>query len=327
MQGRDALNAQRLWGWKVALHLFLVGMGAGIYLAGILQGMVINASGLVPGSRVAVTAAVLVVAGMICIFSHMGYKPNVLKAFVRVSSSWLARGSVITVVFLILVLIHAVILFRSHSPLQTLAGVNLLLGVVTSVFALLVLIYSGMVLKALKPFAFWNTWLLPLLFVISGISIGIMALAFLMSAFPPFAGRAAALTFRVLFYSNNLAIIIQAAVLGLYLRRSYSSSVNSFLIITRGYHAATFWVGVVAAGLVVPFVFGVYFLSGTAGVSGVNPVWLFLCTGIGIIGGYPLRYSILSAGTTMPVNVQGEMVPLPADARIPASRRVNYHPG
>ena len=30
----EALNAQKVWGWKIAAYLFLAGVGAGAYLVG-----------------------------------------------------------------------------------------------------------------------------------------------------------------------------------------------------------------------------------------------------------------------------------------------------
>jgi len=34
METKEALNTQKVWGWKVVAYLFLAGVGAGAYLIG-----------------------------------------------------------------------------------------------------------------------------------------------------------------------------------------------------------------------------------------------------------------------------------------------------
>ncbi|MBN2060834.1 MAG: polysulfide reductase NrfD [Deltaproteobacteria bacterium] len=325
MNLRKTPHIQKVWGWKVALHLFLAGTGAGLYLTGIVQCISGAPSQYIHACRTAVIASSgLIFISMIFIFSHLGYKTNAFRAFTRASSSWLARGSIIVPVFLILELLYAAILSQWDPYSQDLSSMNVLAGGFSSIFAVLTLYYSGMLLKALRPFPFWNTWLLPLLFALSGISSGIMALAFLTEAQGLFTGRAIGETKSVLFYFTNLVIPVQAMVLGLFLMRSFKSpgTRSSFLIMTRGHNAVFFWMGVVMAGLAVPFASGIYLVSGPSLNPGLMSIWVFVCTGLGIIGGYLLRYTLLTSGTGAPVNVRGKMVPLPGDARVPSSMRV-----
>ena len=334
---REMTNiTQKLWGWKVAAHLFLVAAGAGAYIAGFF--LLIIRSGiqpllLPPGSfspflvaaEVGIVVAVpLLIAGGICIVSNLGYKANAVRAFNRPWSSWLSAGGVLMLLFTILDLVF--IGTWLNAPSAPLNGGNLALGIVNLVLAIAILIYSGMLLKALKPFAFWNTWLLPLLFFLSGLTTGIMVTVFAVAIYGFVLGDIMVQPLLLCLFYLNFLMILQAIAIALYLWRAAElpSTKSSFLLIAKERFALSFWLAVVAVGTIIPVALGFFLVSAPPRSLALSFILALIVTVSGLAGGYVLRYLVLRAGTCVPINAGGQYVALPETARIPASHRVHY---
>lgn len=317
---------QAVWGWKVAAHLFVVGVSAGTYIAGFILLFLSSEASQVLAVLAVCATAPLLIAGLCLIFSQLGNKANAVRAFRRPASSWLARGIIALVIFLVLDLVHIGLWVWPSTILVVLPVLHFTLGTVTTLFALFVLVYTGMLLKRLKPFPFWNTWLLPLLFVVSGISGGLMLLVLLLALYAMSMGFAVMASLLIPLYYNNFVLVIQGLVLGFYLWRAQAVSTtrSSFLIITRGSGAIAFWLGVVLAGLLIPFGFGLYMAYSPVVEQVVKLVLIVGLAVFGLVGGLLLRYLVLSAGRSISLTVEGDAVPLPETARVPASQCVHY---
>ena len=326
---REMTNVtQKLWGWKVAAHLFLVGAGAGAYIASFFLSFLHPelASPFLRSAKVGIIAAVpLLIAGGIFFLANLGTKANAVRAFNRPWSSWLSAGSVIMLLFITLDLV--LIGTWVSAPAKPLSGGNLSLGIINLILAVFILIYSGMLLKALKPFTFWNTGLLPLLSVFAGLSAGIMVVVFVEAVCGFIYGAALVQPVLLSIYHLNFILIIQAVVLGWYLWRAAESprTRGSLLIVTSGQLALTFWLGVVVAGLTIPLAFGFYLVSAPPQSLVLLFILALELSSFGIVGSLLLRYLILRAGTSATITIRGQSVHLPENARIPASQRVKYH--
>lgn len=325
MKMEEAVHIPKLWDWKIAAHLFLVGVGAGTYLVGFI--LTLTRPELILLSKVTVSiAAPLVIVGTIFLILQLGQKANAFRAFSRPVSSWMARGAIILTVFVILGLIHIGTWIWPSTVLGDAPGLRLTLGSVASVFAVFVLIYTGMLLRALKPIAFWNTLTLPLLFLVSGISTGIMGAALVLAVYGFSTGLTVERPLVLLARYEAFIIIVEALILGFYLwrMRRVIAARDSVRIVTKGNLAAGFWVGVVAAGLVVPLAFAVYHIY----LSAVDPLAVVILTIvasiIGLVGGFMLRYIVVAGGTSAEINVEGVLVPLPETSRATVSRRVAF---
>ena len=315
MDANNVIGIQRSWGWKVATHLYLAGMGAGLYVIGFLMDVLRPASDFAFTAKLSVyAAATVLIAGLLLIYSHLGNRVNAVHALSLAVPSWLARGSIALIILLILDLIQI-----------GMPNLNSVLGIVTSLVALFVLVYTGMLLTSLKPFQFWHTWLLPFLFVFSGMGSGFMLLGFLIALYGLLNGSMVTPSLMPVVSCIVLAILWAALMLIFFLGRAYAvaSAKDSFRIMTTGSGAMAFWLGVVIVGHLIPLFLGIYLSSAVLNprVTLVLSVFVTLC---GIIGGLLLKYLVLSAGTSAKLKVAGDSVPLPKGARFPASHRVQY---
>jgi len=321
-----APNPQEVLGWRIVASLFLVGAGAGAYLIGFILNMV--SPGFVLLSKLSIIlAAPVVIAGALLLLCDMGRKAPFYLAFVRPLSSWIARGSIILTVFIILNLTHIFTWIWPSTALAGAPGSHLALGVIASIFAVLALVYTGLLLGITKPVPFWNSSFLPGLFLVSGISMGTMAAAFLLSVYSLSVGSAAVRPLMLLARCDVFIIIVEALIICFYLLRMHrlETARTSVTMLTRGRLAAPFWGGVVAAALVVPFVFEVC----KAYVFIANPAALLVLTVvssiIGLVGGFMLRYVVIYGGTRAPLSVEGVLVsPPPETYRVRVIERATY---
>ncbi len=163
--------------------------------------------------------------------------------------------------------------------------------VACSISAVAVMAYTGLFLQGLKAVAFWDTWLIPALFVLSAISMGISACLIAGSLIRDswLMGR-----YVLLSHKAHLVVVVAEAV----------ALVTFLVIAATGRGAAPesltlmlsdplvwwFGLGVVLCGLVVPCVGSASALVRRG--SSTFPLADVLC----LFGGFALRLCIVSAG-------------------------------
>jgi len=321
-----APDFQKVMGWRTATTLFLVGVGAGAYLIGFVFNMIFP--GFTAMSRIAIAlAAPVVLVGALLTISDMARKREFFRVYMRPQSSWMSRGAIFMTVFIILALVHT---FTWVWPSSSLAGAeHLTLGIITCIFAVLCLVYTGMLLGVIKSVALWNGVFLPVLFLISGLSIGTMAPVLGLALSELGAGSLEAQTLDTvasLARFNFLLIIIEGMVFGLYLgsKQALGTVGNPVTALTRGKMAPAFWVGVVTVALVIPFI-----LEAVKGYASIGPAAMLGLTVassvIGLAGGFMLRYVIVYGGTRVPLNVRGVAVPAPPEEyKVNAIQQASY---
>jgi len=322
METKGALNTQKVWGWKVAAYLFLAGVGAGAYLIGFIFSLA-HPEFILLSKVTVLLAAPLVIVGALFLILDLGQKTLAPLVFLRPLSSWIARGTIIITVFIILDLIHIGMWIWPFTWLEGALGLRLALGGATSVFAVLTLIYTGLLLGTAKPIPFWSISILPVLFLVSGVSTGTMGAAFSLSAYSLSTGSSVEPPLMLLARYDAFVIILEALIICFYLIRMYrlTAARTSAYLVTKGSLAVHFWGGVVIAGLAVPFAFEVY----NTYLPIANPMTVLVLTAvasiIGLIGGFMLRYVVVSGGTRTPLNVEGVLVPPPDPYRVKVTRR------
>jgi polysulfide reductase chain C len=173
-------------------------------------------------------------------------------------------------------------------------------------------IYTGLLLGYSQPIALWRTALLPVLFFVSALSTGIMAIV-LIGLFLGAAETQLALLANI----DAVILIFEMFVLIVFLYNAYRTIESRFSAkrILAGAVAPSFWMGVVACGLVIPFI-----LELTGAAAGLAAV-------LGLFGGLCLRYSILAGGTLGSLTASGfefaridrPKDPMPAIGKLPPS--------
>src|SRR5512135_1628843 len=284
-----------VWGPLIAWYLFLAGMGAGAYMvawgASVL-GSKYNAL-VKPG---VLLAAPLVAIGSGLLLLDLGNPLRFFLGFLRQQSSMISVGIFIITVFILLGAIHmAALLFKqvklSESVLKWLFGI-------AAVFALATAIYTGLLIGVVKAVPFWNTPMLPLLFLVSALSTGagaiLVALALWRLIRPVSKEQAEQLVESEHLLSRVDIPLIAIELLVLFfllflMGGGPSIAAESARYLVTGGFAVAFWVGLVVVGLLVPAVLEAWSLRGgqALNVGALAGVCL-------LIGGILLRYAVLS---------------------------------
>ena len=299
------LRPQKEWKEIIAIYLYLAGMGAGSFIIGVLihwMGVKLNPSFLssiglfgctLSFSKVPIFWGPVVVAiGAPFLILDLGIKWRFMYACLNPRTSWVARGFIILSVFIILGL---ALLAKSVLPFKWLHAESALWRIpeiVAFAFAFGTALYTGVLLKATKSIPLWNTHLLPLLFLVSALSTGSMAIILSTLGTGLFSHDAGAL--KVLMGGEQILVVIEGIVLYLFLSRSYRATEqgkDSVRLLLFGEMKLIFWGGIVILGFIFPVI-----LENIASLFPGNVVLMFVAGILLLCGGFFLRLGVLHAG-------------------------------
>jgi len=225
---------------------------------------------------------------------HLGHPMRFYRMVLRPKTSWVSRGLLFVVAFLIVGGLQMVFSSRGISSLALL--------VVANILAFLTVIYGGFAMNCISGIPFWNTALLPVLYAVAGFWGGAgLSMAVLLNngvsagALPGVGEFSRGLLFVFLFILPTYLI---AARYGL---PAGKASVNEMV---RGRLWLLFWIVVVSLGLVLPI--GVVIYSLVVGLEETPFILLYLSITFELLGDLFLRYLILKNGFYNP------LVPAPA---------------
>lgn len=319
-----------VWGWEIPLYLFVGGIVAGMMvLAGL--GMLRTARGDDTRSFFSVQtpllAFMLLNLGMLALLLDLSHPLYVWAIFITLQpTAPMSWGSWILIAVYGVLLISALIrlpeswpwlaarlpvlqkasdYFVGHAPrLRTLGWVNIVLGVSVG-------IYTGILLNTMVARPLWNASVLPVLFLVSGLSAGLAAVHLATRVFPGrpaprslVGGALAAMTqplgaqpparhtVDTLIRADVVLLAAEAVLIALlliYLVSASASQIAAAQLLLHGKYAFIFWGGVVVAGLLVPIVLQVLELGHRIPHT-VLPALLVLA------GGFALRWVLINAG-------------------------------
>jgi len=289
------LRAQNEWRWFIAGYLFLAGAGAGAYLAGVVAGYLGPEWALVSRIGILLGWPGVAVSCVLLLFD-LGTPTHFWRTFFKPGTSWMARGAIIISIFMGLAFLHIVLMIWPFQVLQTGSAAWHLIGGLGVVFAFLTMVYTGILLSAARPIAFWSTAMLPALFTVSALSTGIMGI--LLFALPAGGLTAAVAT---LAKADIIIIIVEVVVLFLYFQGTHRvpESRASVRLVLAGEVAPLFWFGVALLGLLVPLVLEL--LEACALQGGAASAALFISSVCGLLGGFILRQVVLAGGIQAPL--------------------------
>ncbi|MCF8093740.1 MAG: polysulfide reductase NrfD [Desulfobacteraceae bacterium] len=223
-----------------------------------------------------------------------------IPPFTKSWHSWIARGMFFTTVFSIFALIQLVTTFVldhslvAASAVGTLTVIDWIMRFLAGLFALLTGIYCGFMMSYCKSIPFWNTGLLPIVFVIMGIADG---LALIMGVGLVTGG----VDFHTLEIASQWALIGNAILIGSYLiSASYQSTIGELSVreLLVGRVALSFWIGVIFLGIIIPFALSLISIF----VLKTNiPEILIIAIISHTIGAFALKYCVLKVGIYRPV--------------------------
>jgi len=211
-------------------------------------------------------------------------------------TSWMARGVVFTTVFVGFGFFQIVLWYFLHwgslggSAEQGVTVLAWICGIVAGVFMVLTGVYCGFAMSYCKGVQFWNTGLLPLVFVLMGLADG---LALTMAVNLATGADDAAIS-TIEAWSRVFLVVNALLILGYLVqayRRHHAAQVATMDLI-KGSTAWVFWVLLVGLGIAAPLVISV----STAFMSGDTQPLLIVAIVCHTIGAFALKYSVLKVG-------------------------------
>jgi formate-dependent nitrite reductase membrane component NrfD len=231
-------------------------------------------------------------------------------------TSWIARGTIIICIFMVLAAIHtAFLVWPFAGPLEVNESARHFIGGLGAVFAFLTVVYTGLLLGYSQPIALWRTALLPVLFFVSAVSTGLMAILIISQSM----GVAVA-QLTVMEYIDAAILVFEIFILAVFLYNAYRTleSRPSAERILKGAVAPYFWFGVVLCGLAIPLILE---------LMGRHGALLTIGALLGLFGGLCLRFTVLAGGIFSPITAAGfefarvarPRDPMPAAGKLPPS--------
>ncbi len=203
-------------------------------------------------------------------------------------TSWISRGLIFVILFLVLGLAHLGLTLGS-SPLTALL-------IVADIFAFLTIIYGGFTMNYANGIPLWNTGLLPILYVVSGLWGGAgVTLGITLASGEIGAGVLIEEWIRILL----LGYLLLIAVYLISIRYTSLTGQASIKYMVLGKWSPLFWMGVVIVGVVIPLI--AIIISFFAGLEATPVVLLYAAIFCGLLGDLAMRYLILRCGLYSPL--------------------------
>jgi protein NrfD len=290
------MKIERAWGWPVALELFLTGLGGGIMIVSAAADLFFGADNLfLPGSF---AATVLVAIGSGLLIFELGRPFQFHRVFSR-EKAVMTVGAYMLSLLIGVSFVYGTFMF-SFLPWHPLEGLRQLVAVIGLLLSMSVVIYTGVLPASMKARPFWHGPALPVLFMVSAISIGIAVQYLLVQALA--SGNEAAVAEGLLSAANIVLITVGLIVLFIYVLTMRVSAAppaaeaaNAWL---KGRQKLAFWVGLVGIGMIVPLV--LY-------AVGITITCILASAGV-LIGGIVLRFLIIYSGDRTPLPGEAEFL-------------------
>jgi formate-dependent nitrite reductase membrane component NrfD len=288
-----------VFGWKVIAYLFLAGVGGGASSVGAAFHLIHPEAEKVILFGVTLGAP-LVFLGSLLLLIDLGRPQVAFRAFSRPNKAWISRGSIVLTTFIILGAIQIGTWIWPFQGLNDYPSLHLILNLVNGLFGIFTIIYTAFLFDTTRSIPFWSTPILPLLFLVSGISTGIFALilSLLLS------GNSSGQWISVLSQFDAFLLLFEALIIIFYLHGMHevTAARASVRRLVKGDLSIPFWVGVILIGLVIPFLFEI--------ILGGEPFAMVLASLCGLVGGLYVRYVVVSGAVKEPLHAAGVLIPL-----------------
>lgn len=231
---------------------------------------------------------------------YLGKPWRFYRAFPPVSNawrtSWFSRGIVFTMLFLVVAAAQLVLqgLFAYGVDAAGIMTANYVLMFFAGIFGVMTAVYCGFAMSYCKSVPFWNTGLLPIVFLLMGVADGlalIMAVGLVSGVDVIHAAESAT---RVLLIINSLLIVSYLV------NANYQSKTGEYSVreLIRGHVAWVFWLGIVLLGILVPFIISILsYFTGQEVTTGLLVFAIVAHT----IGAFSLKYGVLKVGIYRPL--------------------------
>lgn len=314
MWGSTAQYEVISWPWPIAIYLFLAGLSAGSIMVALLvkwnrhEGEVSSIWDAMVKSG-ALLAPITIIIGLLLLIVDLGKPLSFYWLLISYNfTSVMTLGVLalfvytpIVVLFMILIFedtIRKIKLFSILVPvIEYIKGFHNFAKAIEYVLfgiALIVGAYTGFLLSAVSTFPMWNTPVLPLLFLTSGISAGIAAnilvglLFFKSSINKESIKYLLVMDLRVIMTEIPMILILFVGMM--YTGGAALESAKAAL--TTGIWAKVFWFGVIGVGLILPLIIAFTALKNHA----YRVSYIMINSFVVLCGVIMLRFYIVYAG-------------------------------
>jgi formate-dependent nitrite reductase membrane component NrfD len=293
---------QREWierrGWMVWIAETFTSLGTGLYLVSLFMYGMNNAIswwGMLAGWLIVMFLKLPI---------HLAYFGKPLRFYRTIppfsnawKTSWFARGILFSILFgtFAFVQLAAGQPFIAHYLGAAAAPIFWTFAILAAIFAVGVGIYGGFIMSFVKGIPFWNSGMIPIIFILAGVADGfglIMGIA--LGTGGNAAVIATAETWSRAFLVTN-ALIISV----LLMTANYTSAIAKLSVkeILAGKEAFAFWVGIVLLGILIPLVISVSSLF-----TGEATAMILIAAIVShTLGAFGLKYCLLKAGIYRPL--------------------------
>jgi formate-dependent nitrite reductase membrane component NrfD len=289
---------QRDWSWQIAIYLFLGGVGGGAYAIAALNRFL--GEGLERTSTVGLWIAFpALLIGTAFLVADLGTPRRAFLAAMKPGTSWISRGTIIISIFMLLSFLHLV-LDRFTTVDRSAGGSALLdvISVVATVFAVGTMAYTGILLGASKGVPFWQTGVVPVVFVISALVTGHFAILLGVVLFPGGADVAAGL--RTMSLEAVALVVLEVLAIVFFLQAAFrlpdSRESAERILRRRSFVLGYIVLGLAAPAAIMAIVYGA--AEAPVALAAVGAV-------LGLIGGLILRQAVLACGALPTMNMAG----------------------
>lgn len=263
----------------VPVSMSAEGVGAATYLIAFLA-----------GSRAgAVAGLLLVLIGAAALFAHLGHPLRFWRVITEAGRTWMSRGALFTAG---LVVLGAAALLLRGEDLHL-----LVLQALALICTFVVVLYAGILFSSITAVPFWNTPLLPILFLLHSFTSAALLVTTILSL------SSGGLVAHPREVGAVLALLSSTLALNWMFTGSASRSEaaqESVRLLTTGHLKPFFQTGALLAGLALPLT--LVLLAYVLRTSGALSTLLLLsAVPLRLAGDVSVRYALLRAGVYTPV--------------------------
>ncbi|MBI4743925.1 MAG: polysulfide reductase NrfD [Actinobacteria bacterium] len=289
---------EKPWELLLIIDLFLGGVGVGAFLAAVCAS--VHSDKYKTISKIgAIIAPLAVIGGLISLLAELNQPFRFYTTYFRLNpTSVLSWGVWIQTIFIIVALLYAILWIMDSNESTRKA-----LGYIGAIFAFIIAIYHGLFLSAASARDLWESALTPVIFLVSAITTG-LAVVLLIASFLSKSGEVkegiAGISKHLAgFVGLELILVLLNAVVLLNASVGARDVMRTLVI---GDFSFMFWIGIIIIGLLIPLVielFGIYLIQdGGAATTTFIPLIVSVLV---LVGGFLLRYLIVTAGQTPPL--------------------------
>ncbi|MGO9116339.1 MAG: NrfD/PsrC family molybdoenzyme membrane anchor subunit [Desulfomonilaceae bacterium] len=284
------------WGWLIISYLFLAGAGSGAFLAAVACDLLAPDWSKNLARAGSLASAPLVAIGTACLVLDLEagfWQPWRQIYLLSNFSSMITWGVIILSLFIPVALVYAAAL-NEITVLGTHARKYLFpLEIIGSFLAVATAVYTGVLIAVVNGVPFWNTPLMPVLFLASAVSTG-LAVAMVGAAILDITSIRKLSNFAL---GHVIFLAVEGFVLALFIFMSLTRSVEAAAsagMLISGVFSPYFWGLVVVVGLLAPFVLSIAEYYEFGQMSKCLVIGADVCV---LIGGMSLRAVIIFSVT------------------------------